>query len=90
MSILVASGKHANLWKELNLEIKYVQTAAVLEIVHALIGCVRSPISRTLPQVFSRLAIVWLAMDPLYTLGDPKVLTVIIATYCRCFVSLKF
>ena len=60
-------------WKELGTEIKYVQTAAVLEILHALLGFVRSPISRTLPQVASRLAIVWFAMDPLYTLADVKV-----------------
>jgi very-long-chain (3R)-3-hydroxyacyl-CoA dehydratase len=71
--LLIAAGKHALLWKELGTEIKYVQSAAILEILHALIGFVRSPIARTLPQVFSRLAIVWLAMDPLYTLADPKV-----------------
>ena len=73
MIILISSGKHGYFWKELGTEIKYVQSAAILEIVHALIGFVRSPIARTLPQVFSRLAIVWLAMDPLYTLADPKV-----------------
>ena len=69
----MAAGRHAQLWSELGTEIKIVQTAAVLEILHALIGFVRSPISRTLPKVLSRLAIVWLAMDPLYTLKDPKV-----------------
>ncbi len=63
-------------WKELGTEIKYVQTAAVLEILHALLGFVRSPISRTLPQVASRLAIVWFAMDPLYTLPDVQVFSV--------------
>ena len=71
---LASAGQTEMTWKELEMVVKYVQTAAVLEIAHAMIGFVRSPLSRTLPQVFSRLAIVWLAMDPLFTLADPKVL----------------
>jgi hypothetical protein len=37
----------------------WVQTLAVLEIVHALVGFVRSPIATTGMQVFSRLVLVW-------------------------------
>lgn len=37
----------------------WVQTVAVLEIVHAVLGFVRSPIATTVMQVFSRLALVW-------------------------------
>lgn len=37
----------------------WVQTLAVLEIVHALVGFVRSPLATTGMQVFSRLALVW-------------------------------
>lgn len=40
-------------------ETKWVQTAAVLEIVHAALGFVRSPVGTTAAQVFSRLALVW-------------------------------
>ncbi|KAL8167630.1 hypothetical protein V2J09_009129 [Rumex salicifolius] len=35
------------------------QSAAVLEIFHSLVGLVRSPISATLPQILSRLFLVW-------------------------------
>ena len=37
----------------------WVQTLAVLEIVHAVSGLVRSPLGTTVMQVFSRLALVW-------------------------------
>jgi len=39
--------------------VKWIQTAAVLEIVHSLLGWVRSPLSTTLMQVASRLILVW-------------------------------
>nr|AFK47347.1 unknown [Lotus japonicus] len=35
------------------------QTAAVLEILHGSVGLVRSPITATLPQISSRLFLVW-------------------------------
>ncbi|GAB2226126.1 hypothetical protein Droror1_Dr00021918 [Drosera rotundifolia] len=35
------------------------QTAAILEIAHSLIGLVRSPVSATVPQIASRLFLVW-------------------------------
>ncbi|KAL2924933.1 hypothetical protein RDABS01_006918 [Bienertia sinuspersici] len=35
------------------------QTAAVLEIIHGLVGLVRSPVSATLPQIGSRLYVTW-------------------------------
>lgn len=37
----------------------FAQTAAVLEILHGLLGLVRSPVSATLPQIGSRLYLVW-------------------------------
>ena len=37
----------------------WVQTLAVLEIIHAALGLVRSPLGTTAMQVFSRLALVW-------------------------------
>ncbi|KAK9468374.1 tyrosine phosphatase-like protein [Lipomyces arxii] len=39
--------------------IKWVQTGALLEIVHSLLGLVRSPILTTLMQVASRILLVW-------------------------------
>jgi len=37
----------------------YVQTGAVLEVVHALLGLVKSPVSTTVVQVASRLMLCW-------------------------------
>ncbi|BGP58140.1 hypothetical protein JCM8202_006158 [Rhodotorula sphaerocarpa] len=39
--------------------VKWVQTSALLEVVHAGTGLVRSPIGTTVAQVASRLALVW-------------------------------
>jgi very-long-chain (3R)-3-hydroxyacyl-CoA dehydratase len=63
---LAAEGRLKQLWQEHEWTVKIVQGAAVLEIAHAGLGLVRSPMSRTFIQVFSRLAIVWGAHDPLY------------------------
>lgn len=38
---------------------RWVQTLAVLEIVHSLVGFVKSPIFTTFTQVYSRLLLVW-------------------------------
>lgn len=35
------------------------QSAAILEIIHGLVGLVRSPVSATLPQIGSRLYVAW-------------------------------
>ncbi|XP_076905429.1 very-long-chain (3R)-3-hydroxyacyl-CoA dehydratase PASTICCINO 2-like [Bidens hawaiensis] len=37
----------------------FAQSAAFLEILHGIIGLVRSPVSATLPQISSRLYLVW-------------------------------
>lgn len=46
-------------WMVVSLPLKIVQTMAVMEIVHAAVGIVRSPIVSTLMQVSSRLWLVW-------------------------------
>jgi len=63
---MASEGRLKRLWDEHEWTVKVVQGAAVLEIAHAALGLVRSPMSRTLIQVFSRVAIVWGAQDPLY------------------------
>ncbi|KJH41597.1 tyrosine phosphatase-like protein, PTPLA [Dictyocaulus viviparus] len=40
-------------------EVELFQTFAILEVVHALLGLVRSPIGTTLMQITSRLVLVW-------------------------------
>lgn len=42
--------------------LKLAQTLAVMEIVHSIIGLVRSPFMTTTMQVFSRLFVVWFTL----------------------------
>lgn len=49
-------------WDELNLPLKVVQTAAVLEVIHSLVGLVKSPWVTALMQVFSRVWTLWAVM----------------------------
>ncbi|KAB8295871.1 hypothetical protein EYC80_008692 [Monilinia laxa] len=44
--------------------LKWTQTIALLEVVHAAIGVVRAPISTTGMQVSSRLLLVWFIVNP--------------------------
>ncbi|CAD6193423.1 unnamed protein product [Caenorhabditis auriculariae] len=49
----------AELYTSVETEVKIFQTAAVLEVVHSLLGFVRSPIGTTVMQVTSRVVLVW-------------------------------
>ncbi|KAK9477106.1 tyrosine phosphatase-like protein [Lipomyces japonicus] len=51
---------------------KWVQTGAVLEIVHAAIGIVRSPVLTTALQVASRLLLVWGVVDAFPAAAGPR------------------
>ncbi|GKV23511.1 hypothetical protein SLEP1_g33224 [Rubroshorea leprosula] len=55
---LTESG-HEHVYNAVEKPLLLAQTAAVLEILHGLIGLVRSPISATLPQIGSRLYVTW-------------------------------
>ncbi|KEH20139.1 putative very-long-chain (3R)-3-hydroxyacyl-CoA dehydratase [Medicago truncatula] len=50
---------HQNVYSVAQKPLLFAQTAAILEILHGLVGIVRSPISATLPQISSRLFLVW-------------------------------
>ncbi|KAJ3693311.1 hypothetical protein LUZ60_008791 [Juncus effusus] len=50
---------HTAVYDAVEKSLQLAQTAAVLEIIHGLIGLVRSPISATLPQIGSRLFVTW-------------------------------
>ncbi|KAJ3033603.1 hypothetical protein HDV00_006029 [Rhizophlyctis rosea] len=43
--------------------VKWVQTAAVLEVLHSLLGFVRSPVTTTIMQISSRLFLVWAVVN---------------------------
>jgi very-long-chain (3R)-3-hydroxyacyl-CoA dehydratase len=47
------------LYNNVAVELAIFQTAAILEIIHAAIGFVRSPVATTATQVFSRVVVVW-------------------------------
>lgn len=51
-----------SLYNDVELNLKIVQTAAVLEIIHAAIGFVKSPVATTAMQVFSRVWTLWAVM----------------------------
>ncbi|KAJ0041448.1 hypothetical protein Pint_27687 [Pistacia integerrima] len=50
---------HEHVYNAVEKPLQLAQTAAVLEILHGLIGLVRSPITATLPQIGSRLYVTW-------------------------------
>ncbi|KIW03852.1 uncharacterized protein PV09_05151 [Verruconis gallopava] len=48
-----------NAWYETGEFVKWVQTGALLEVVHSLLGIVRAPVTTTALQVASRVVLVW-------------------------------
>ncbi|MCD7463202.1 Very-long-chain (3R)-3-hydroxyacyl-CoA dehydratase PASTICCINO 2 [Datura stramonium] len=50
---------HEHVYDAVEKPLLLAQTAAILEILHGLVGLVRSPVSATLPQISSRLYVTW-------------------------------
>ncbi|XP_059307410.1 very-long-chain (3R)-3-hydroxyacyl-CoA dehydratase PASTICCINO 2A-like isoform X3 [Lycium ferocissimum] len=50
---------HEHVYDAVEKPLFFAQTAAFLEILHSLVGLVRSPVSATLPQISSRLYVIW-------------------------------
>jgi very-long-chain (3R)-3-hydroxyacyl-CoA dehydratase len=65
-------GGMSTLYAAIGDELRWVQTFAVLEILHSALGLVRSPLGTTLTQVASRLLLVW---GICYTFNVPEVHT---------------
>jgi very-long-chain (3R)-3-hydroxyacyl-CoA dehydratase len=59
---LLAGKSYEMLYNNVEWELQIFQTAAILEIFHAIIGIVRSPVGTTITQVFSRVTVVWLIL----------------------------
>lgn len=57
-SALLESG-HEAIYAAVERRLQFAQTAAFMEILHSILGFVRSPISTTLPQITGRLYITW-------------------------------
>lgn len=53
---------HEHVYNAVEKPLQLAQTAAVLEILHGLVGLVRSPITATLPQIGSRLYLTWIIL----------------------------
>ncbi|XP_061948634.1 very-long-chain (3R)-3-hydroxyacyl-CoA dehydratase PASTICCINO 2 [Populus nigra] len=53
---------HEHVYIAVEKPLQLAQTAAVLEILHGLVGLVRSPITATLPQIGSRLYLTWIIL----------------------------
>ena len=72
-----------SLWSVIGTPLTYVQTVAVLEVVHSLIGLVRSPILTTFMQVASRIIVLWGAtiLSPAAQAED-WTLTLMAASWC--------
>lgn len=52
-------GRASSLYMVIGPAVKWIQTAALLEVVHSAIGWVRSPLTTTVMQVASRIIVVW-------------------------------
>ncbi|CAL4977844.1 unnamed protein product [Urochloa decumbens] len=50
---------HEAVYAAVERPLQFAQTAAIMEILHGLVGLVRSPVSATLPQIGSRLFLTW-------------------------------
>jgi len=48
-----------NMWKHVEIPLKIFQSGAILEIVHAMTGLVKSSVFLTFFQVFSRVGVLW-------------------------------
>ena len=51
------------LWNTVEIVFKIAQSFAVLEVVHAMLGWVRSPVFTTFLQVLSRIAVLWVMIN---------------------------
>ncbi|CAL5323747.1 unnamed protein product [Camellia sinensis] len=58
LKTLMESG-HEHVYDAVEKPLLLAQSAAVLEILHGLVGLVRSPVTATLPQISSRLYVTW-------------------------------
>uniref|UniRef100_A0ACD5VHY9 Uncharacterized protein n=1 Tax=Avena sativa TaxID=4498 RepID=A0ACD5VHY9_AVESA len=59
-ALLLECGGHEAVYAAVERPLLFVQTAtAVMEILHSVLGLVRSPVSATLPQIFERMYVTW-------------------------------
>uniref|UniRef100_A0AC35U1X8 Very-long-chain (3R)-3-hydroxyacyl-CoA dehydratase n=1 Tax=Rhabditophanes sp. KR3021 TaxID=114890 RepID=A0AC35U1X8_9BILA len=59
ITILAANGSNQDVYDGIKCCLQIFQTAAILEIIHCAVGVVRSPVSTTIIQVYSRVFVTW-------------------------------
>lgn len=72
----------ASLYDELGDHVKLVQTAALLEVVHAIVGLVRSNPMVTATQIASRLFVVWFPIHHIPESQTSPGLTIMLFAWC--------
>ncbi|KAF0918286.1 hypothetical protein E2562_023364 [Oryza meyeriana var. granulata] len=59
MILALLKNGHEAVYAAIEQHLLFAQTAAIMEILHSIIGLVRSPVSYTLPQIAGRLFMTW-------------------------------
>ncbi|KAF0918288.1 hypothetical protein E2562_023365 [Oryza meyeriana var. granulata] len=59
MILALLENGHEAVYAAIERHLLFAQTAAIMEILHSIVGLVRSPVSSTLPQITGRLFITW-------------------------------
>ncbi|XP_076820049.1 very-long-chain (3R)-3-hydroxyacyl-CoA dehydratase 2-like [Clavelina lepadiformis] len=66
----IKHGTNKGLYHQVERQLLFFQTSAILEILHAIVGLVRSNAIFTFLQVFSRVGIVWAVIWPVVEVQD--------------------
>lgn len=85
----MSGGHSVSPWPAIEKPLFFAQSLAVLEVAHAFLGLVRSSVSTTLVQVFSRLQLVWLLFPAVADSRDSVALFPCIAAW-SCAELLRF
>ncbi|XP_078485239.1 very-long-chain (3R)-3-hydroxyacyl-CoA dehydratase 2-like [Ciona intestinalis] len=72
VSHLYKHGTYKGLYDQVEKQLLFFQTSAILEIFHAMFGLVRSNVMLTTLQVFSRVGIVWGVIQPVVQVHDKE------------------
>jgi very-long-chain (3R)-3-hydroxyacyl-CoA dehydratase len=59
MILALLDDGHEAVYAAIERHLLFAQTAAIMEILHSILGLVRSPVSSTLPQITGRLFMIW-------------------------------
>lgn len=60
--MILTTGPYEGMWEKIRMLLTVSQTAALMEILHALVGLVKSPVMTTFIQVMSRIVVLWGAL----------------------------